>query len=84
MAPIKPEISRMSDRKWNKQSEKVTWILTAEHGNLYFLCDNKNFGQHFADYRGKAFAYSGHFKNKLRVAEVDNAGGWSLKMLEWM
>ena len=25
------------------------------------LCDNKNFGQHFADYRRKAFAYSGHF-----------------------
>ena len=24
------------------------------------------------------------FKNKLRVAEVDNAGGRSLKMLEWM
>ena len=39
-------------------------------------------GQHFADYRGKTFAYSGHFSNKLRVAEVDYAGGRSLKMLE--
>ena len=41
-------------------------------------------GQHFADYRGKAFACSGYFKNKLRVAEVDNIGGRSLKMLEYM
>ena len=24
------------------------------------------------------------FKNKLQVAEVDNAGGRNLKMLEWM
>ena len=48
------------------------------------FCDNQNLGQHFADYREKAFADSGNFKNKLRVVEVDNAGSRSLKMLEWM
>ena len=38
-----------------------------------------------ADYREKAFTYSGHFYlNKWRVAEVDNTVGRSLKMLEWM
>ena len=31
---------------------------------------------------GKAFTYSGHLKKKLQVAEVDNAGGRCLKMLE--
>ena len=43
-----------------------------------------NLGQLFLDYHGKAFAYSSHFENKLGVADVDNAGGKSLKMLEWM
>ena len=43
-----------------------------------------NLEQHFAYYRGKSLTYSGHFQKKLQVAEVDNAGGRSLKMLEWM
>ena len=43
-----------------------------------------NLGQQFSDYREMAFIYSGNSLYKLRVAEVDYAGGRSLKMLEWM
>ena len=48
------------------------------------FCDTFELGAAFADYRGKAFIYSGHFKNNLLVAEVDNALGRSLKMSEWI
>ena len=71
MAPIKPDINRMSYMKWNKKKRIVTWTLTAEHGNLYFYVIRLNLEQHFPDYREKAFTYSSFFLNKLRVA-----GSW--------
>ena len=87
-----------SPMQWRPSNRKLAVCLTGNEINKAYsnmnidywtrefvlFCNNKNLGQHFADYRGKAFAYSGHFKNKLRVAEIDNARGRSLKMLEWM
>ena len=45
----------------------------------FYIVIHLNKGQHFADYHGNALPYSGHLKNKLRVAEVNNAGGRNLK-----
>ena len=41
--------------------------------DLVLFCDTFELGA--ADYGEKAFSYCGHFKNKIRVAEGDNAGG---------
>ena len=87
-----------SPMQWRPSNRKLAVCLTGNEINKAYsnmnidywtqefvlFCDYYNYGQLFADYRGKAFAYSGHFKNKLQVAEVDNTGGRTLKMFEWM
>ena len=60
----------------------VTSKLTTGHWTLFFFAIHLNLEPKFADYREKALFYSGHFKKKIRVVEVDNAGCRSLKMLK--
>ena len=62
----------------------VTWTLTTEHGNLYFLVITRILGSILQIIAERPSPIVDIFKNQLRVAEVDDAGGRSLKMLEWM
>ena len=87
-----------SPMQWRPSNRKLSVCLTwnemnKAYRNMNIDCWTREFvlfvihlnlGPHLANYRWKAFTYSGHFKNKLRVAEVDNTRGRSMKMLEWM
>ena len=82
-----------SPTPWRPSNRKLAVCLTENeinkaYSNMNIDCRTREFvlfviiriwGSIFADYRGKACIYSGHFKNKLWVAEVDNARDRSLK-----
>ena len=60
MAPIKPEIIRMSYRKWNNKTRSNMKINCWTLGLVLFAI-HLNLEQQFADYREEALLYSGHF-----------------------
>ena len=87
-----------SPMQWRPSNRKLAVCLTGNeinkaYSSVHIDCWTREFvffviiwilGSTLQIIAEKAFAYSGHFKNKLRVAEVDHAGVRSLKMLEWM
>ena len=65
-----------------KTKHLETWKLTAVIWKFSFFVIHLNLEKQFADYREKALIFSGHFLNKMRVPEVDNARGRGLQLLK--